>query len=86
MKPQCWAVRLAHGLQQEPTLKHLPAGAWVAQSVKGPALGSCSGHDLMVHEFEPCVRLCTDSVEPARDSLSVSLCPSTSTLCLSQNK
>ena len=32
-----------------------------------------SGHDLTVHEFEPCVRLCADSVEPAWDSLSLSL-------------
>ena len=30
-----------------------------------------SGYDLMVHEFEPCIRLCIDSVEPAWDSLSL---------------
>ena len=28
-----------------------------------------SGHDLMVCEFEPCVRLCADGGEPAQDSL-----------------
>ena len=32
-----------------------------------------SGHDLMICEFEPCIRLCTDNVEPAWDSLSLSL-------------
>ena len=28
-----------------------------AQSVKHPTLGFCSGHDLRVYGFEPCVRL-----------------------------
>ena len=32
-----------------------------------------SAHDLTVHEFEPRIRLCADSVAPARDSLSPSL-------------
>ena len=32
-----------------------------------------SGHDLMVHEFEPFIGLCADSVEPAWDSVSRSL-------------
>ena len=45
-------------------------GAWVAQSVKYPTLDFGSGHDLTVHETEPCIRLCTDSAEPAWDSLS----------------
>ena len=53
-------------------------GAWVAQSVKYPTLGLGSGHDFMVGEFKPCVGLCTASVEPAWDSLSLSL-----SLCLS---
>ena len=35
-------------------------GAWVAQSVKRP---TSSGHDLIVCEFEPRVRLCADSLE-----------------------
>ena len=38
-----------------------------------------SGHDLTVGWIEPCVELCTGSMEePARDSLpsSLSLCPS----------
>ena len=37
-----------------------------------------SGHDLMVHGFEPHVRLCADSSEPGAcfvDSVSPSLCP-----------
>ena len=51
-------------------------GAWVSQSVKRPTLDLCSGHDLMVHEFEPHVRLCTASAEPPWDPLSSSLCPS----------
>ena len=46
----------------------------VAQSVKHLTLGFSSGHDLEVHEFEPRIRLCTDSVEPAWDlSLPLSL-------------
>ena len=44
--------------------------AWVTQSVKCLILGFGSGHDLMVHGFKPCVGLCTDSSEPAWDSLS----------------
>ena len=43
------------------------------QSVKHltPDLGS--GHDLTVHEFKPCLRLCANSVESAWDSLSLPL-------------
>ena len=50
----------------------------MAQSVKCPTLDFGSGHDLMVHGFKPRVGLCTDSIEPAWDSLSpsVSLYPS----------
>ena len=33
----------------------------------------CSGHDLMVHEFQPCIWLLADSTEPAWDSLSLPL-------------
>ena len=29
-----------------------------------PTLGFRSGHDLTVCEFEPCIGLCIDSVEP----------------------
>ena len=32
-----------------------------------------SGRDLAIQEIEPGVRLCTDGVEPAWDSLSLSL-------------
>ena len=51
-------------------------GAWVAQSVKHL---TSSGHDLMVHQFEPCVGLCADSSEPGPCfgfCVSLSLCPS----------
>ena len=48
-------------------------GAWVAQSVKCLTLDFCSGHDLTVHEFEPCIRLYADREEPAWDSLSPTL-------------
>ena len=47
-----------------------PRGTWVAQLVKRPILDFSSGHDLTVCEFEPHIRLFTDSVEPAWDSLS----------------
>ena len=43
------------------------------QLVKRLTLDLSSGHDLMVCEFEPCVGLCADSMEPAWDSLSPSL-------------
>ena len=42
----------------------------MAQLVKRPTLDFRSGHDLMVHEFEPHVGLCADGAEPAWDSLS----------------
>ena len=42
----------------------------MAQSVKHLTLGFSSGHDLTVHEFEPRVGLCANSVKPAWDSLS----------------
>ena len=42
--------------------------------VKHPTFYFSSGHDLMVHEFKPCVGLCTESREPAWDSVS-SFCP-----------
>ena len=45
----------------------------MAQVVKHPTTDFGSGHDLMVHEIEPHIRLCADSAEPAWDSLSPSL-------------
>ena len=48
-------------------------GAWVAQLLEHLTLDFGSGHDFMVHETEPHIELCTDSVEPAWDSLSVPL-------------
>ena len=57
-------------------------GAWVARSVKHPTLGFGSGHDLMVHEFDPHGGLHADTMEPAWNSLSLSLSLSPS-LCSS---
>ena len=54
---------------------HFRRDACVARSVKRPTLDLGSGHDCMVCEIEPHIRLCTDSAEPAWDSLSASLCP-----------
>ena len=48
----------------------------MAQWVKRSTLDFGSGHDLTVPEFEPCIRLCTDSEVPVWDFLSPSLCPS----------
>ena len=48
-------------------------GHWVTRLVKRPTPDLGSGHDLMVFEFQPLIGLCTDSVEPAWDSLSPSL-------------
>ena len=49
-------------------------GSWMAQSVKHPALGFSSGHDLQVHGFKPQVRHCTDRKRyPLSLSLSLSL-------------
>ena len=69
--------------EKEPIRNSLYWGGWVTQLVKRLTLDFGSGHDLTVFEFEPHVRLCTDSVEPSWDSLSVPLYHSH---CLSQNK
>ena len=45
----------------------------MAPWVKRLTLGFGSGRDLMVHETGPCVGLRADNVEPAWDSLSLSL-------------
>ena len=41
--------------------------------MKRPTLDFSSGYDFIVREFKPCIGLCTDSAEPAWDSLSPSL-------------
>ena len=38
-------------------------GAWVAQLIKQPTLDFSSDRDLMVHEIEPRIGLCTDSTD-----------------------
>ena len=48
-----------------PLFKDNDLGTWVAQSVKYLNLDSGSGHDLMIHGTEPCIRLCADSAESA---------------------
>ena len=58
-------------------LKFIVEGTWMVQLLKCLTLYFVSGRDLMVREVEPQVGLCTDSVEPAWDSLSLSL-----SLCL----
>ena len=45
----------------------------MAQSVKRPSLDFGSGHDRTIREFKPRVGLHVDGVEPAWDSLSLSL-------------
>ena len=62
-------------------------GPWVAQLVKHPILDFDSGHNLMVHEIDPHVGLCADSVESAWDSLPLPLSLSALLLLtLSQNE
>ena len=46
----------------------IAAPGW-AHAVKRLILGFGSGHDLTVHEFEPYIRLCADSVEPSWNPL-----------------
>ena len=41
----------------------------MAQWVERLTLGFGLGHDLMVHEFEPCIRLHAGGIGPAWDSL-----------------
>ena len=50
-------------------------GVWVAQWVKHPTLDIGSHHDLRVCGFEPHVQLCSDIMEHAWDSLSLSSPP-----------
>ena len=63
------------------TLKWIFRATWVAQSVEYPTVDFSSGHDLMVHGIEPHVGLCTDSMEPAWDSLCPCLSASPLLVC-----
>ena len=47
----------------------------MAQSFKRETLDFSSGHDLAVQEIKPPISLCTDTAEPAWDSLSPSAPP-----------
>ena len=53
-------------------IKTAVCGRRGAQLVKCRTLVFGSGHDLTIREFEPHIRLCTVSVEPAWDSSSLS--------------
>ena len=53
-----------------------------SQKVRATIWGIWVVHDLMLSKFKPHVRLCTDSMEPAWDSLSL-LPPPTHALSLS---
>ena len=71
------------------TKNSIQGHAWMALLVKRPTLDFRLGHDLTLHEIDPHIGLCADSVEPAWDSLSpsLSLCPfPTHVHTLSQNK
>ena len=57
-------------------------GTWVAQSAEHLTLGFGSGHDLLIHGIEPCIRLCANSMEPALDSLCPFLCPCPACTCM----
>ena len=59
-------------------------GARVAQSVKPQTVDLSSGHNLTICEFEPHIRVCADSVEPAWNSLPPSLSALPSLLSLFQ--
>ena len=56
--------------QQRNSTTRILWGHLGAQLVKRLTLDLGSGHDLTVCEIEPLVWFCTDSVEPACDSLS----------------
>ena len=59
----------------------------MVQPVEHSTLDFGSGHDLTVGEFEPRVRLYSDSMEPIWDILSLSFCLSLSlSLSLKINK
>ena len=58
----------------------------MAQSVKPPNLDFGSDHDLMVHEFEPCIEVCVNGTESAWDSLSLPSLSAPAPFALLQDK
>ena len=64
-------TKLPSSPDQHPSWKPQTQGTWVAQSGKCPTLDVGSGHELMIHGFEPRIGFYADSVEPAWDSLSL---------------
>ena len=65
----CFQPAGAHVLATRPPVAverlELKLGGRLGGSVEHLILGFGSGHDLMVCGFEPCIRLCADSVEAA---------------------
>ena len=59
--------------------KNIGWGTWVACLVECLTHGFNSDHDLLVHEIEPSIQVCADSMEPAWDSRS--LCSSPNSMC-----
>ena len=63
------------------------APGWLSWLSNWLLISFSSGHDLTVHEIEPHVGLCAHRVEPAWNSLSPPLCPSSAHMrSLPQNK
>ena len=58
----------------------------MAQSVKHLTVDFSLGHDFIVPEIEPCIRLDTDGGEPTWDSLFLLSAPPPHSLPVSQNK
>ena len=96
-KGNIYARLVLHVLSEVPTLfREMQLKLSLKKSYLGCLGGSVSlmsdfgsGHDLTVCGFEPQVRLCADSVEPAWDSLFLPLSaptPLALSLSLSQNK
>ena len=48
-------------------------GPWASRLVKHPTLGLSLGHDVVVPEFEPHVRLRADGTEPAWNFVSLKI-------------
>ena len=84
---QC-VVEVELGMKWEQSLRLKLCGRAPGWSVSW-ASDFSSGHDLRVHGFNPLIGLCTDSAEPASNSLPLSLslpAPSPFSLPLPKNK
>ena len=84
--PYTWCPNYLRSLKRkdpkQPLFKNLNTwGAWVAHLVEHLTIDFSSGHNLMVCEIEPYIRLCADSTKPASDILSLSSSLSAPPLC-----